>query len=74
MGKMMEDFDVIQRNFRFKSDEIFPRIKISLLVALICESAFLANTEPEEPKEAEAPTNAKEAMSTEESQAVWYWL
>lgn len=38
---MMEDFDIIQRNFRFKPDEIFPRIKISLLVSLICESVYL---------------------------------
>ena len=60
---MMEDFDIIQRNFKFKPDglyayykkfclvyplssidtfpEIFPRIKISLLVALMCQSAYL---------------------------------
>lgn len=41
VGKMMEDFDIIQRNFKFKPDEIFPRIKISLLVALMCQSAYL---------------------------------
>lgn len=57
---MMEDFECIQRNFRFKPDEIFPRIKISLLVALMCESAYL-DLQPE-PSAAEA----KEAAATAE--------
>ena len=51
----MEDYDIIQRNFRFKPDEIFPRIKISLLVSLICESAYMvagsSNPETGEEKE-----------------------
>lgn len=53
MGKMMEDFDIIQRNFRFKPDEIFPRLKISLLVALMCESAYLAVDPVKEPESKE---------------------
>lgn len=61
MGKMMEDFDIIQRNFRFKPDEIFPRLKISLLVALMCESAYLA-VDPV--KESESKGAAEEAQSS----------
>jgi hypothetical protein len=57
---MMEDFDIIQRNFHFKPDEIFPRIKISLLVSLICESVYLesesSQTKNEELEEAAAIT------------------
>jgi len=54
----MEDFDIIQRNFHFKPDEIFPRIKISLLVSLICESVYLESHEAknEELEEAAAVT------------------
>jgi len=61
MGKMMEDFDIIQRNFRFKPDEIFPRLKISLLVALMCESAYLAADPVKEP---ESKGAAEEASSS----------
>ena len=50
---MMEDFDIIQRNFHFKPDEIFPRIKISLLVSLICESVYLESTESPQAKSEE---------------------
>ena len=41
VGRLLEDYDSVQRNFRFRPDEIFPRVKLSLLVSLICESAFL---------------------------------
>ncbi|KAK4022730.1 hypothetical protein OUZ56_008180 [Daphnia magna] len=68
VGKMMEDFDIIQRNFRFKPDEIFPRIKISLLVSLICESIYL-ETDSHQAKneamgEAAATTTAKSTLSS----------
>ncbi len=53
VGKMMEDFDIIQRNFHFKPDEIFPRIKISLLVSLICESVYLESESHQEKNEEE---------------------
>ena len=41
VGRLLEDYDSVQRNFRFRPDEIFPRVKLSLLVSLICECAFL---------------------------------
>jgi hypothetical protein len=51
VGRLLEDYDSVQRNFRFRPDEIFTRIKISLLVALISESALLEHhlKEAEEP-------------------------
>ena len=69
VGKMMEDFDIIQRNFHFKPDEIFPRIKISLLVSLICESVYLESTESpqtksEELEEAAAAVTTKSTLSS----------
>lgn len=66
---MMEDFDIIQRNFRFKPDEIFPRIKISLLVSLICESAFLkAEAEDKTPELAEAANTATSSYNISENE------
>lgn len=51
VGKLLEDFEQIQKSFRFKPDEIFPRIKISLLVSLISESVFV-KSEPTPEKSA----------------------
>ena len=70
----MEDFDSIQRNFRFKPDEIFPRIKISLLVALICETAYFEAppAEPETEKQEEKPATAKSTMESYRSPANRY--
>ncbi|XP_057365560.1 centrosomal protein of 41 kDa-like [Daphnia carinata] len=68
VGKMMEDFDIIQRNFRFKPDEIFPRIKLSLLVSLICESIYLEAeshlAKNEATGDAAATTTAKTTLSS----------
>ncbi|XP_046437545.1 centrosomal protein of 41 kDa B-like [Daphnia pulex] len=68
VGKMMEDFDIIQRNFHFKPDEIFPRIKISLLVSLICESVYLESeshqAKNEEELEEAAAVTTKSTLSS----------
>lgn len=65
---MMEDFDMIQRNFRFKPDEIFPRIKISLLVSLICDSVYLDGDSNQANNEGigdvAATTTAKDTLSS----------
>ena len=64
---MMEDFDIIQRNFRFKPDEIFPRIKISLLVSLMCESVYLEadlHKGKKEGEEAAGDLTAKDTLSS----------
>jgi hypothetical protein len=66
---MMEDFNIIQRNFHFKPDEIFPRIKISLLVSLICENVYLESEShqaknEEELEEAAAVITTKSTLSS----------
>lgn len=62
---MMEDFDIIQRNFHFKPDEIFPRIKISLLVSLMCESVYLeADLHQKKNGEEETPSVVETAEAT----------
>ncbi len=61
---MMEDFDIIQRNFHFKPDEIFPRIKISLLVSLMCESVYLETDLRETKNVEEVPTTVETAEAT----------
>ena len=65
MGRMLEDFDSVQRNFHFRSDEIFPRIKISLLASLIVESAFLECDELSVPDVAEGRNSPESAASVE---------
>jgi len=61
VGKLLEDFDQIQKSFRFKPDEIFPRIKISVLVSLISESVFPEKeTTPTQSAETEEKESPKE--------------
>lgn len=51
MGRLLEDHDAVQRNFRFRPDEIFSRVKVSLLVALIAEQALAEQEKSEIPSE-----------------------
>jgi len=51
VGRLLEDHDAVQRNFRFRPDEIFSRVKVSLLVALIAEQALAEQEKSEIPSE-----------------------
>lgn len=57
---MVQDYEIIQRCFRFRPDEIVKRIRISVVVALISESAFL-KSQSNDVKGGDKMTFAKES-------------